>query len=148
MKTTLKLILLALTISFVSCSKSNDDNVNPNNSTSKVDQVTGDWTVTFYTDSGKDETSDFNGYTFVFGTDGTLTASSSAGTFTGTWWIGNKSGDDDNSSNRLNIVISGNKAMEDLSHNWVILSITNTSIQLQDDNPASMEEIHFGRTNQ
>ena len=147
MKTSVKLFLLALTISIASCSKSNDDNVNPNNST-KVEQVSGDWTVTFFTDSGKDETSDFSGYAFVFGTDGILTATGNSSTFTGTWWIGSKSSDDDNSSNRLNIVITGNKAMDHLTDDWVIISLSNTSIQLRDDNPASMEELHFGRTNQ
>jgi hypothetical protein len=148
MRTTVKLILLALTVSVMACSKSNDDNVTPDNSTNKVEQVSGDWTVTYFTDSGKDETSDFSGYRFAFGTDGILTATGSAGTYTGTWWIGDKSGDDDNSSNRLNIVITGNKAMDHIQDDWVIISISNTEIRLKDDNPASMEELHFGRTNQ
>jgi hypothetical protein len=148
MKTAMKLFLVALTLSIVSCSKSNDDNVTPNNSTNKTEQVSGDWTVTYFTDSGKDETSDFSGYSFVFGTNGTLTATGAAGTFTGTWWVGDKSSDDDSSSNRLNILITGNKAMDHLTDDWVIISITANTIQLRDDNPASMEELHFGRTNQ
>ncbi len=147
MKTTVNLLLLVFAISLASCSKSNDDNVNPDNTNSKVEQVSGDWLVAYFTDSGKDETSDFNGYRFVFGTDGTLTATGSAGTFIGNWWIGDKSGDDDSSSNRLNIVITGNKAMDHLQDDWVIISITETSIRLKDDNPESMEELHFGRTN-
>jgi len=148
MKTTVKLILLATTISFASCSKSNDDNVNPNNPTGKVEQVSGDWTVTYFTDSGKDETSDFSGYSFVFATDGTLTANSNSGTFTGTWRIGDNSSDDDNSSNRLVINITGNKAMDHLQDDWVILKLSGTEIWLKDDNSSSMEEIHFVRTNQ
>jgi hypothetical protein len=144
----MKLILLAVTISLVSCSKSNDDNVNPNNSTSKVEQVSGSWTVTYYLDSGKDETSDYSGYQFAFGTDGVLSATSLSGSYTGTWWIGSKSSDDDNSSNRLNIMISGNKAMDHLQHDWVILKLSGTEIWLKDDNSSSMEEIHFVRTNQ
>jgi hypothetical protein len=55
---------------------------------------------------------------------------------------------DDNSSNRLVITITGNKEMDHLEDDWVIISITDTQIQLKDDNPASMEELHFGRTNQ
>jgi hypothetical protein len=148
MKTTMKLFLLAVSISLVSCSKSNDDNVNPNNSTSKVEQVSGSWTVTYYLDSGKDETSDYSGYQFSFGTDGILSATSLSGSYAGTWWIGSKSSDDDNSSNRLNIMISGNKAMDHLQHDWVILKLSGTEIWLKDDNSSSMEEIHFVRTNQ
>jgi hypothetical protein len=148
MKTTVKLFLLALTVTFLSCSKSNDDNVNPNNSTNKVEQVSGTWTVAYYFDSGKDETSDYSGYNFTFGTDGALSASGIAGNYTGTWWIGNSSSDDDNSSNRLNILISGNKEMDHLQDDWVILKLTGTEIWLKDDNSSSMEEIHFVRTNQ
>jgi predicted secreted protein len=55
---------------------------------------------------------------------------------------------DDNSINRLNIVITDNKAMDHIQDDWVIISISNTEIRLKDDNPASMEELHFGRTNQ
>ena len=145
MKTTVKLILLALAITTISCSKSNDDNSNPANPGGKVEQVSGDWTVTYYFDSGKDETSNYSGYSFVFSNDGTLTASSGSGTFTGTWWIGSKSSDDDNSSNRLNIMITGNKAMDDLVDDWLIVSLTSNEISLKDDNVTSGEELRFGR---
>lgn len=131
-----------MTISLASCSKSNDDNPTNNN---VIDQVTGDWVVTYYYDSGKNETSDYNGYSFIFATDGTLTAEHSTGTFTGTWRIGDSSSDDDNSSNRFVITITGNKRMDDLQDDWVIVKISDTEIHLQDDNPASAEEIRFGK---
>lgn len=133
--------------SLLSCSKNNDNNVTPS-STNKVEQVSGNWTVSYYLDSGKDETSDYSGYQFVFATDGSLTASGLPGTFTGTWWIGSKGSDDDQSSNRLNIMISGNKAMDHLQHDWVILKLSDAEIWLKDDNSSSMEEIHFVSTNQ
>lgn len=148
MKTTVKLIALAMISILASCSKSSDDNVTPNNPAGKVEQVSGNWKVSLYMDSGKDETSDYSGYQFTFATDGTLNAAAGSGTFTGSWWIGAKSSDDDNSSNRLNIMITGNKAMDHLQDDWVILKLTDTEIWLKDDNSASMEEIHFGRTNQ
>jgi hypothetical protein len=144
MKTTAKLFILALTISLVSCSKSNDNNVTPSN-TDKTQQVSGNWTVTYYLDSGKDETSDFSGYSFAFNTPDVLLASSGSNSFTGTWRIGDSSSDDDSSSNKLVIMISGNKAMDDLSHDWLIEKITATEIWLKDDNVSSNEAIHFGR---
>ena len=142
MKTTAKLFLIALIINLVSCSKSNDSNPS---STNKTDQVSGNWTVTYYLDSGKDETSDFSGYTFAFNTGDALQALNGSGTFTGTWWIGDSSSNDDSFSNKLVIMISGNKAMNNLQHDWLIVKLTDTEIWLQDDNVSSNEEIHFGR---
>jgi len=142
MKTTARLFLIALTISLFSCSKSNDSNPS---STNKTDQVSGNWTVTYYLDSGKDETSDFSGYTFAFNSGHALQALNGSGTFTGTWWIGDSSSNDDSSSNKLVIMISGNKAMNNLQHDWLIVKLTDTEIWLQDDNVSSNEEIHFGR---
>jgi hypothetical protein len=143
MKTSIKLFVLALAISLASCSKSNDDNPSDNNNVN--DQVSGNWTVTYYYDSGKDETSDYSGYSFEFATDGTLTATHSTGTFAGTWRIGDSSSDDDSSSNRFVITITGNKRMDDLQDDWVIDSISDTEIRLRDDNPASAEELRFGK---
>jgi hypothetical protein len=144
MKNTAKLFLLALTISLVSCSKSNDDNVNPS-SKDKTDQVSGNWTVTYYFDSGKDETHKYNGYTFAFNTGGVLQANSSASNFTGTWRIGDNSSNDDSSSNKLVIMITGNEAMEDLQDDWLIVKLTETEIWLKDDNLSKNEELRFGR---
>jgi hypothetical protein len=142
MKTTVKLFLIALTISLVSCSKSNDTNPS---STNKTDQVSGNWTVTYYLDSGKDETSDFSGYTFEFNSGDVLKATNTLNTYTGTWTIGDRSSDDDSSSNKLVITIAGNKAMDNLQHDWLIVKLTDTEIWLKDDNVSSNEEIHFGR---
>lgn len=143
MKTTIKLFLIALTIGLASCSKSNDDN--PSNNNNNSNQVTGNWTVTYYFDSGKDETSDYNGYTFDFASSGVLTAMNSQSTFTGTWRISDRSSDDDSSSNKLVIAITGNKYMDDLQDDWLIVSISDNEIRLMDDNISSAEELRFGR---
>jgi hypothetical protein len=143
MKTTATLFFLALTISLASCSKSND--VNPSSSTNKTEKVTGNWTVTYYLDSGKNETSDYSGYTFNFNTGDVLLANSGSTTYTGSWTIGNSSSDDDISSNRLMISISGDKQMDHLAHNWLIAKISDTEIWLKDDNLTSGAELHFGR---
>ena len=143
MKTSIKIILLASIISLAACSKSNDDN--PSSTTNKTGQVSGNWIVTYYFDSGKDETSDYNGYSFEFSADGKLTAINGASSFNGTWRIGDSSSDDDSSSNKLVIMITGNKYMDDLQDDWLIENITTNEIWLKDDNPASAEELRFGR---
>jgi hypothetical protein len=145
MKTTAKLFLFALVaISLASCSKSNDNNPSNNNNNNN-NQVSGSWVVTYYYDSGKDETSDYNGYTFNFNASDVLEAVNSTSTFNGTWHIGDNSSDDNSSSNKFVISITGNKRMDDLQDDWLIVKITDTEIWLQDDNPASAEELRFGR---
>ena len=148
MTTTLNLLIIAIAATTWSCSKTNDDIQDPNSAPNKVEQVSGDWIVSFYYDSGKDETYHYNGYSFTFSADGLLSASSSTGDFSGNWHIGDHSSDDDNSSNRLVISITGNKQMDDLTDDWVILSLSDTEISLKDDNPSSMEELKFSRKNQ
>ncbi len=147
MKTSIKLFLLALTISLASCSKSNDDNPsnNNNNSNNTTEQVSGEWKVTYYFDSGKDETHNYSGYTFTFNTGGQMQAVNGSGTYNGTWQLGDRSSDYDSASNKFVINITGNKQMDDLQDDWLIVKITNTEIWLQDDNITSGEELRFGR---
>lgn len=150
MKTLATIFFLALVVAFSSCTKKNDDSVNPSNSLNKSQMVTGQWMVSYYFDSGKDETGHYNGYTFVLDDNGTLTASNGSSTYTGKWWIGSPGSDDDNSSNRFNIQISGNKAMEDITDDWRIISLNDSGIQLEDDSNSgtSIEKLHFARKNQ
>jgi hypothetical protein len=107
-----------------SCSK--DNSVAPN----------GVWKVAHYIDSGKDETSDFNGYTFDFQTSGKFVAKFSTRTTEGTW-------NENSSSKKLDIKISGDQKLDDISDDWLIMEKTSTSIKLKDDNASSNEEIHL-----
>lgn len=109
-----------------------------------------DWVVSYYLDSGKDETSDFNGYRFSFNANGSFLATLSTQSFTGSWALlqGSSSPDDsgnnsDDHLSKLTIAISGNKQMDDLNHKWLVDKITETEIWLRDDNPASNEIIKF-----
>lgn len=132
---TKKIFLALLCIAFISCSRSNDE------TPSAGDVVTeGNWRVTLFTDSGNNETSDFNGYSFSFNSNGSLVASSSSHNKSGTWNI-------DNSSNKFNINLGPkddiNKPLGELTDDWKIISITTSEIKLTDDNPASEEFLTF-----
>ena len=150
-----KLFLIPiLGIIFSSCTNSESTSDPVADLSTKTNMVAqSDWQVTQYTDSGKDETSDFAGYRFNFTTDGNFIASSSGQTYTGTWVLssGSSSPDDsgnnssDDNLNKLTITISGNKLMEKLNHKWLAEKITATEIWLRDDNPASNEIIRFGK---
>jgi hypothetical protein len=102
--------------------------------------TSGTWKVTLFTDSGNDETSDFNGYTFTFTDGGTLTAVKNGITKTGTWSV-------NNSSNKFNIdlgaKVDSNKPLGELTDDWKILSNTETVIRLTDDNSSSNEFLTF-----
>jgi hypothetical protein len=126
-----KLIVLCLLLTtFMACKNSSSNNVNPSNA-----DIVGVWKVSYYFDD-KDETSDFNGYTFDFKSDGKFVANFSSRTVTGTW-------SENNSSNKLIIDISGTKALDDVKDDWLITEKTSTSIKLKDDNLTKNEQIHF-----
>jgi hypothetical protein len=148
MKTTIKLLAISTLITFWSCSRTDDDNPGPDNTSGKVEQVSGDWVVSYYFDSGKDETYHYNGYTLTFSSNGALEAVSGSSSYSGNWRIGDNSSGDDNSSNRFVITIMGNERMEDLTDDWVIINLSESEIALKDDNPESMEELRFSRKNQ
>ncbi len=136
-KATLFFIVAALAFIFPSCTR---DNGNEDQVTNTV--TTGAWRVTLFTDSGNDETSDFNGYSFTFRTNGVLFVSSGAISQEGTWSF--------NSSSAKLIIDLGpktdaNKPLGELTDDWRITSYSDTEIQLADDNAASNEFLTFTR---
>ncbi len=131
-----------------SCSKEDTPNTNSQDtsSTSSVDQVkqiaqSGDWQVTYFWDTDSDETNDFNGYTFRFNTDGTLTATNGSTTMNGTWSVedddsnSSSSGDSDSTDDddfNIFFPVPDTNDFEDLNDDWDIVSISNTKIELTD----------------
>lgn len=121
------------------CNPSNDDPANGNNGTS-LTQPDG-WKITYYWDKDKEETGNFSGYTFFFETDGTLTAVRNNATETGTWSTGTSDG-----FQRLNLQFGpGVQPLDDLSDDWIQVLMTDTRIELKDDNDTHLEEVVFER---
>lgn len=93
-----------------------------------------------FTDSGNDETADFSGYSFTFSTSGSVTAVKNGVTQTGTWSV-------NTSSNKFNIdlgpKLDTNKPLGELTDDWKIISVSETVIQLEDDNASSNEKLTF-----
>jgi hypothetical protein len=126
-----KLLILSIVFStFMACKNSSSNDVNPSNST-----IVGVWKVSYFFDD-KNETSDFNGYSFDFKSDGKFVATFSANTVNGTW-------SEDKSSNKLIINISGTKALDELADDWLITEKTSTSIKLKDDNISKNQQVYF-----
>lgn len=137
------LIMLSFSLMSTTCSN-DDDDANPNDNSQQIAQVqntttSGVWIITSYVDSGQDETNDFSGYQFTFGSDGILTADNGSNTVTGTWSVtddSSNSSDDSNSSSDIDFniffPIQDISVFESLNDDWDIVSHTDTTISLID----------------
>lgn len=134
-------IILFLSIFLLSstCS-SDDDDGSPNDNSGQIQQIenqvaSGTWRITSYIDSGQDETNDFNGYNFLFSSNGTITATKNELIQTGSWSITNSNSNDD-SSNDIDFNIFFNvpesSIFEDLNDDWDIVSHSDNTIKLRD----------------
>lgn len=134
-KAILSFLLIATIAAATSC-----DMLGNNGSNTSQAITSGSWQVTLFTDSGNDETSDFSGYSFMFNSNGTLTAVKNGTTGNGTWSV-------NSSSNKFNIdlgaKVDANKPLGELTDDWKIISSTETVIRLTDDNASSNEFLTF-----
>ena len=124
------LLIIVVTATFVSCS--NDDSKNT------VDDVTdsvkdGVWKISYFYDSGKDETQDYAGYNFTFDDNAVLTASKEMNSYTGVWSVSKSTSDDDLYSTIFNIAFGSPDILIDLSDDWKVIENTGTSLKLKDD---------------
>ncbi|MEO8146343.1 MAG: hypothetical protein ABI723_01835 [Bacteroidia bacterium] len=126
-------VLIFLSASFFTSCKKDD-----NSSTLSTNTIvtSGSWRVTYYHEINDDHTSDFNGYTFIFNSNGTIAATNSSGTTNGSW-------SSDDSNNEVHIDLGNIDPLKELSKGWLVISKTETEIKLQDDNSAHTEELHF-----
>lgn len=125
------------------CQNKTNTSVTPGgNSNSVSGTVTsGKWTISYFFDNDKEETSDYSGYSFEFKTDKTLSATRSGTTTTGTW-----SEITDDGLLRLVIMLNTtDDKLTELNDDWVIESKTDSQIKLKDDNPDRNEQLHFNK---
>lgn len=133
-------LMMAMVVAgLVACDdNSNDTNPNVQAQVSEVESVAknGEWVVTYFWDTDSDETGDFSGYSFVFGADGTVTATKNTTTVNGQWSItGDNSSDDDDDNDEFddvdfNLAFSTPSSFEELTEDWHIISISATKIEL------------------
>jgi len=84
----------------------------------------GVWTVALFTQRGNNETSDYNGYTFDFISNGTFTVTTNGQSTTGAWL------------QKLVIsVTSTDHRIAKLADDWILVNSTGTALDLP-DNPA------------
>ncbi len=135
---TFAMVFLALTAFSCSNNNNNDDNpviVPPNNNF--VDLVNtvnnGTWRISYFYDNDQDETINFNGYVFTFGSNNALTATNATNTYTGIWSITDSNSNDDSLNDlHFNIAFTSPAQFEELSDDWEIQSKSATVISLID----------------
>lgn len=132
MKTFRLSMICVLLVTFVisSCKK---DDTSTLEGQIRTNMESGKWRITKFIDSGTDETSNFSGYNFDFGTSGSVTATNGVTSYTGTWSITDSNSDDDNLSDldfNLNFNVTNN--FQDLNDDWDFISQSETKVELID----------------
>lgn len=126
-------VSLAFSLFFLNaCSNDNNDNNNNNNNNPTPTTVSntlssGTWRITYYWDTDHEETSNYSGYAFTFGSGNVLTAVNGASTVTGTWVTGL-----DDSQVKLILAFSTPASFAELSDDWHVTERTDTRIKLED----------------
>ena len=93
----------------------------------------GSWKITKFIDSGNDETSNFNGYLFVFGDNGQVSASNGSNSYSGSWSITDSNSNDDSTDDLdFNLNFNTSNGFEDLNDDWDFISQSATKIELID----------------
>ena len=110
---------------FTACSNSSDDNSTPGGNNNPP--AAGAWKVSYFYDK-QDETGNYNGYTFEFGSNGSLTATKSGQSWSGSWSTGF-----DDSANKFLIDFNGAppSALQDLEEDWRIIQQTDTFMHFE-----------------
>jgi hypothetical protein len=126
------LIGLSALLTLPSCTNSSDDHADLQQTVVQNNVQAGEWRITSFMDSGKDETSHFSGYTFSFGSNRTLTSTNGSINYSGSWSITHSNSNDDSPHRDLdfNILFNLTNQFEDISEDWQIVSQSSTRIEL------------------
>ncbi len=101
--------------------------------------TTGTWYVSKMVEDTTDQTAIFNEYTFVFNTNGELTAACSYGTTVGSWYADNE----DHGDSEFRIALGYTEPLSKLSKRWHVRTQTSTKVDLYDDEDSAHEELIF-----
>ncbi|MGI9552242.1 MAG: hypothetical protein ACR2MT_13660 [Aurantibacter sp.] len=133
------LVIILLIFISKSCDKTEnpvDDKITAADINSvKAAVMNGDWMISYYFDSDKEETADYAGYTFNFNADGTLGATNGNSSLSGAWSVtSSDNGNDEDSSDDVdfNILFSSPEIFVELSDDWDIKKYAATKIELVD----------------
>ena len=101
------------------------------------------WRISYFEDSGQDETYHFSGYTFSFNEGGTLTATNGSNTVNGTWYHSSS----DDSNEKLIIDMGSSEPWDELEDDWHVIEKSDNKIRLEDvsGGDGTVEKLHFDK---
>ncbi len=101
--------------------------------------TTGTWVISLMVDSGVTITNEYQDYTFVFNSNGELTAANSSGTTVGYWYAEI----DDHGDDEFRIALGNVYPLSNLSKRWHIRTSTSSKVELYDDEYHHNDECTF-----
>ena len=121
-------ILSLLLFVSIGCSDIDDTSTQVSNPTEITSTVTdGSWVVTLYKEGDVIQTSNYSGYSFTFGSDGSLSATNGSTTQSGDWSTYADSG-----NTKFNIMFEAlDGSFEEISEDWNVISRTATKVELK-----------------
>jgi hypothetical protein len=128
MKTKIALLIAPVIFFMAAC---NDTNVSPTNVANTLKD--GTWKVSFYFSNDQDQTSDFDGYNFVFTPSNVVNASDGTNTVTGTWYVNDTNSDDSAEDTELVLHFGPSIPLDQLNEDWLILEKTATKVHMRHD---------------
>jgi len=120
-------ILFLFAPTFISCSKDNNSSSSTTTMQTSTVITQGTWKITYYNDSGTDQTANFTGYTFTFVSGGSAGAILGSVVTNGTWNSYN-----DDSQNKLYLNFGSTAPLIKLKTDWHIVEETNTKLRMED----------------
>lgn len=111
-------IVLVL-ILFSSCKKDDSSNI-----TDIV--VSGNWKISLFQEDGSIKTSNYSGYSFIFNSNNTISATKNSQSTNGSWSSGN-----DDSKSKLVINFGSVSPLDELNEDWEILEKSSSIIKLK-----------------
>mgnify|MGYP001824628399 CR=1 FL=1 len=139
MKKNIKFSLLLVSfLMLLSLSCSSDDSTNQSDNSLEIQNIkntvtSGSWSLTYFFDTDKEETSNFSGYSFTFNSDGKLIAINNSVTIEGDWSVTDSNSNDGSSDDiDFNITFSAPSNFQELSDDWDIILYSSNKIELID----------------
>ncbi len=101
----------------------------------------GKWSITYYFDKTKEETYHFDGYTFEFGTNGSLTAVKGTDSVLGKWLMTTS-----NSPDEITIDFGASNPFDELNEDWKVEEKTSLNVRLSHESGSGgIEKVTFTR---
>jgi hypothetical protein len=121
-------VLLSLTVVLASCKKNDSANTTLENLNNAL-QFSGGYSITTFIEEGEDKTPFFNQYSFVFSSNGTVTATSASQTRSGQYSVFI----DDGRTELSMFFPNATGEFSELNDDWYFISNINNTIRFEDN---------------